>query len=95
MSPGPGRRRPRYAPIAMGRTAEAAWEASLSVVAGAGLGYLVDRWLGSAPWGMIGFVVLGTAAAFRRLLLLAKAGDKPGEKGRGNGAAPPPGAPGE
>jgi ATP synthase protein I len=78
----------------MGRTAEAAWEASLSVIAGAGIGYLLDRWLGSAPWGMVGFVVLGTAAAFRRLLLLAKAADKP-PSSRGNGAAPPPGAPSE
>jgi ATP synthase protein I len=91
VTPKPDRRRPRYAPIAMGRTAEAAWEASLSVIAGAGLGYLVDRWAGTAPWGMVGFVVLGTAAAFRRLLLLAKVADK----GPGDGPATPPGAPRE
>ncbi|HTO52223.1 MAG TPA: AtpZ/AtpI family protein [Myxococcota bacterium] len=89
MSPKPPRR-PRYAPIAMGRTAEAAWEASLSVVAGAGIGYLADRWAGTAPWLMVVFVVLGTAAAFRRLLVLAKAADREPPKGppRGNGASP-------
>jgi len=84
VTPRPGGRRPRYAPIAMGRTAEAAWEASLSVIAGAGIGYLVDRWWGTSPWGIVFFVVLGTAAAFRRLLLLAKAADK------GSPTAPPP-----
>jgi F0F1-type ATP synthase assembly protein I len=85
VTPKPPRRRPRYAPIEMGRTAEAAWEASLSVIAGAGLGYLFDRWAGTAPWGMVGFVVLGTAAAFRRLLMLAQAADR-------DRPPPPPGA---
>jgi ATP synthase protein I len=61
----------------MGRTAEAAWEASLSVIAGAGIGYFADRWAGTAPWLMVVFVVLGTAAAFRRLLLLAKQDSNP------------------
>jgi ATP synthase protein I len=32
------------------------------VVGGAGLGWLVDRWLGSAPWGLIVFFFLGAAA---------------------------------
>jgi ATP synthase protein I len=32
------------------------------VVGGAGLGWLVDRWLGSAPWGLIAFFFLGAAA---------------------------------
>jgi len=91
VNPKPGRRRPRYAPIQMGRTAEAAWEASLSVIAGAGIGYLVDRWLGTTPWGMVAFVVLGTATAFRRLLLLAKAAETPPKNGGPSG----PDAPGQ
>jgi ATP synthase protein I len=32
------------------------------VVVGAGLGWLVDRWLGVAPWGLIIFLLLGFAA---------------------------------
>jgi len=32
------------------------------VVVGAGLGWLADRWLGIAPWGLIVFVLLGFAA---------------------------------
>jgi ATP synthase protein I len=32
------------------------------VVVGAGLGWLIDRWLGIAPWGLIVFLLLGFAA---------------------------------
>ncbi len=32
------------------------------VVIGAGLGWLIDRWLGIAPWGLMVFLLLGFAA---------------------------------
>jgi ATP synthase protein I len=32
------------------------------VVVGAGLGLLIDRWLGISPWGLIIFLLLGFAA---------------------------------
>jgi ATP synthase protein I len=32
------------------------------VLAGAGLGWLLDRWLGIAPWGLIVFLLLGFVA---------------------------------
>ena len=32
------------------------------VVVGAGLGWLIDRWFGVAPWGLIVFLLLGFAA---------------------------------
>lgn len=32
------------------------------VVVGAGLGWLLDRWLGISPWGLIIFLLLGFAA---------------------------------
>jgi ATP synthase protein I len=32
------------------------------VLVGAGLGWLIDRWLGSTPWGLIVFLLLGFAA---------------------------------
>jgi ATP synthase protein I len=31
-------------------------------VVGAGIGWLIDRWLGVSPWGLIVFVLLGFAA---------------------------------
>ncbi|MDR3516007.1 MAG: AtpZ/AtpI family protein [Azospirillaceae bacterium] len=33
-----------------------------ALIVGVGAGLLVDRWLGSAPWGLIGMFVLGSAA---------------------------------
>ncbi len=32
------------------------------VLVGAGLGWLIDRWLGISPWGLIVFLLLGFAA---------------------------------
>ena len=32
------------------------------VIAGGGLGWLFDRWLGTSPWGLIVFLMLGFAA---------------------------------
>ena len=32
------------------------------VVVGAGIGWLIDRWLGVSPWGLIVFLLLGFAA---------------------------------
>jgi ATP synthase protein I len=32
------------------------------VVLGAGIGWLIDRWLGIAPWGLMIFLLLGFAA---------------------------------
>jgi ATP synthase protein I len=86
----PERRRSRYAPIKMGRTAETAWEASLSILAGALVGYYADKWLGTEPWLMIVFVVLGAAAAFRRLISLAQATsrDAQNERPPDDGASP-------
>ena len=35
-----------------------------ATVLGAGLGYGLDRWLGTGPWLLVVGVVLGTAAGF-------------------------------
>jgi ATP synthase protein I len=32
------------------------------VVVGAGIGWLIDRWIGVSPWGLIVFLLLGFAA---------------------------------
>ena len=32
------------------------------MLVGAGLGWLIDRWLGISPWGLIVFLLLGFAA---------------------------------
>ncbi len=45
------------------------------VVVGAGLGLLVDHWLGIAPWGLIVFLLLGFAAGVLNVARSAYAKD--------------------
>ncbi|HEX6960157.1 MAG TPA: AtpZ/AtpI family protein [Ferrovibrio sp.] len=44
-----------------------AWSLAIEMVAAVGvcvfIGWWVDRWLGSAPWGLLGFILLGIATA--------------------------------
>lgn len=42
-------------------------EMVVATLVGTGLGYLVDYWLDSSPWGMIGGLLLGAAAGFRNV----------------------------
>jgi ATP synthase protein I len=41
------------------------------VLVGAGLGWLIDRWLGISPWGMIVFLLLGFAAGVLNVMRAA------------------------
>jgi ATP synthase protein I len=41
------------------------------VLVGAGLGWLLDRWLGISPWGMIVFLLLGFAAGVLNVMRAA------------------------
>jgi ATP synthase protein I len=55
-------------------------EMAIATVLGAGLGYLIDSWLGSTPWGMIGGLLLGAAAGLRNVYRVTNPPDrnKPG-----------------
>ena len=59
---GPGQR-PAADPSAIARGFRLSTEFVAGVVVGAAIGWLVDRWLGISPWGMIVFLLLGFAAA--------------------------------
>jgi ATP synthase protein I len=48
------------------------------VLVGAGLGWMIDRWLGISPWGMIVFLLLGFAAGV--LNVIRAAGISPGNR---------------
>ena len=49
-------------PSALGRAFRMSTEFVAGVIAGGGLGWLLDRGLGTSPWGMIIFLMLGFAA---------------------------------
>src|ERR1700685_156707 len=51
------------------------------VVVGAGLGWLVDRWLGVAPWGLIVFLLLGFVAGVLNVMRSAGVVASPGLDG--------------
>jgi len=50
------------------------------IVVGAGLGWLLDRWLGTSPWGLILFLMVGFAAGV--LNVLRASGESIGTSGR-------------
>ena len=53
-------------------------EMALSVVIGMGIGYYLDRWLGTGPWLMIVWIGLGFAAGVRSLYRAAvRSGKEP------------------
>jgi ATP synthase protein I len=41
------------------------------VLVGAGIGWLLDRWLGTTPWGLIVFLLLGFAAGVLNVMRAA------------------------
>ena len=55
-------------PSALGRAFRMSTEFVAGVVAGGGLGWLFDRWLGTSPWGLIVFLMLGFAAGIYNVM---------------------------
>jgi ATP synthase protein I len=49
---------------------------ALSIAIGAGIGYYLDKWLGTSPWMFFVFLGCGIAAAFRNLYIMYKKGKK-------------------
>jgi ATP synthase protein I len=60
------------------------------IAVGVGIGWLLDRWLGTKPWLMIAFFVLGAAAGMMNVYravagLGHQVGYKPKDRARGSG----------
>ncbi len=49
----------------------AAFSLFAAVVSGLGLGWLLDRWLGTSPWLLVAGLVLGIVAGFYEFLRIA------------------------
>ena len=43
-----------------------------AVAVGGGIGFLIDTWLGTKPWFLIGFLLLGNAAGVWNVFRMAK-----------------------
>ncbi len=52
--------------LALGDSALHGVDVALTVAVFLGFGFLLDRWLGTAPWFMIGFTVLAGVGFFAR-----------------------------
>jgi len=63
--------RPTADASAMARGFRLSSELVAGVIAGAVLGWLLDRWLGISPWGMIVLVLLGFAAGVLNVMRAA------------------------
>lgn len=50
------------------------WEFVAALIVCIGLGWLIDRWLGSMPWGIIVGSVLGFAVGLYRLIRIGMKG---------------------
>ncbi len=73
--------RPVADPSAMARGFRLSTELVAGVLVGAMLGWLLDRWLGISPWGLIVFLLLGFAAGV--VNVMRAAGVAPGQGGSG------------
>jgi ATP synthase protein I len=65
---------PTADPSAFARGFRLSAELVVGVLVGAGLGWLLDRWLGTLPWGMFAFALLGFTAGVINVMRSAGAG---------------------
>ena len=64
---------PSQGPIVRyGRYGALAFEFTGTIGGGAVVGWLVDRWFGSAPWGIVTCTLLAVTGGFIRLITLAR-----------------------
>jgi ATP synthase protein I len=72
-------------PSAIARGFRLSTELVAGVLVGAAIGWLIDRWLGISPWGMMVFLLLGFAAGVLNVMRAAgvapsKSSGTPGAK---------------
>ena len=74
-------------PSAMARGFRLSTELVAGVLVGACIGWVLDRWLGISPWGLIVFLLLGFAAG---VLNVMRAAGRCAERGSGRSNADAP-----
>lgn len=67
-----GRGAPEEGQSAMGVAFRLSAELVSAVVVGGGIGWLLDRWLGTGPWLLLGFFLLGAVAGIMGVIRTAR-----------------------
>ncbi|MFQ5691545.1 MAG: AtpZ/AtpI family protein [Nitrospinota bacterium] len=67
----------------MGDLLSMGWNFALSIGLGLAAGILFDRWLGTRPWGMLAFLLLGIASGFVNLFRIVQRLDRRNDQRRG------------
>jgi ATP synthase protein I len=73
-------------PSGIGRAFRMSSEFVAGVLVGGGLGWVFDRLLGTSPWGLIVFLMLGFVAGIMNVVRAAGVASKP--QGSGSGSDP-------
>ena len=58
----------------MGAGLKYASEFSAAVIVGAFMGYMLDKYVGTSPWGLLGGIILGFSAGVLNVIRAAKEG---------------------
>jgi ATP synthase protein I len=70
-------------PSAMARALRMSTEMVAAVIVGFGIGFFLDRWLGTTPWGLIVFLLLGFVAGILNVMRAAGLAKGPEQQGPG------------
>lgn len=62
-------------------------ELAAAVAVGTGIGIVLDRWLGTAPWLLIVFFIIGSAAGFLNVYRVGQELDRRARERRAAGKA--------
>jgi ATP synthase protein I len=68
-----------------------ALEMIAAFIGGGAIGWFLDRWLGTSPWMLIIWVILGFAAGIRSAYRVTKMAERAAEDDRTGGISPPNG----
>ncbi len=68
--------------VRYGRALAMVYEFAGTLGAGAVVGWLIDRWLGSAPWAVVVCTLLAVVGGFTRLIIVLRQFDESDRTGR-------------